>query len=76
MAQKAWVPKSNKHKEEYYRKILGMHDLKIENFKIYGDYQVEKKTEMSHKQVQHLTATYVVRLLHMDLMGPMQLESL
>ena len=31
---------------------------------------------MSHKKLQHLTTTKVLELLHMDLMGPMQVESL
>ena len=31
---------------------------------------------MSHQKVQHLTTTKVLELLHMDLMGPMQVESL
>src|ERR1044072_7369095 len=32
--------------------------------------------QVSHKKLQHLTATKVLELLHMDLMGPMQVESL
>ena len=35
-----------------------------------------KQTKMSHKKLQHLTTTKVLELLHMDLMGPMQVESL
>jgi hypothetical protein len=31
---------------------------------------------MPHKKVQHLTTTKTLELLHMDLMGPMQVESL
>ena len=31
---------------------------------------------MSHKKLQHLTTTIVLELLHVDLMGPMQVESL
>lgn len=31
---------------------------------------------MSHHQVQHLTTSRVLELLHVDLMGPMQVESL
>ena len=31
---------------------------------------------MPHKKLQHLTTTKVLELLHMDLMGPMQVESL
>lgn len=31
---------------------------------------------MSHPWLQHQTTTKVLELLHMDLMGPMQVESL
>ncbi|MCI87242.1 gag-pol polyprotein, partial [Trifolium medium] len=31
---------------------------------------------MSHQKLQHLTTSRVLELLHMDLMGPMQVESL
>ena len=31
---------------------------------------------MSHRKIQHLTTSKVLELLHMDLMGPMQFESL
>lgn len=31
---------------------------------------------MSHKKLQHLTTSKVLELLHMNLMGPMQVESI
>ncbi|MCI83647.1 gag-pol polyprotein, partial [Trifolium medium] len=31
---------------------------------------------MLHQTLQHLTTSRVLELLHMDLMGPMQVESL
>jgi len=31
---------------------------------------------MSHKNIQHQVTTNVLELLHIDLMGPMQVESL
>lgn len=37
---------------------------------------VGKQIKMSHKKFQHFTTTCVLELIHMDLMGPMQVESL
>ena len=56
--------------------ITGIPDLKIEEGKICGECQIGKQTRMSHKPVQHLTTSRVLELLHVDLMGPMQTESL
>ena len=50
--------------------------LKIEEGKIYGECQIGKQTKMSHKKLQHLTTSKVMELLNMDLMGPIQVESL
>jgi hypothetical protein len=55
--------------------IRGLPNLKIEEGKICGECQIGKQTKMSHKKVQHLTTTKTLELLHMDLMGPMQVES-
>lgn len=40
------------------------------------DYHIRKQTKMSHKKVQHITINHVLELVHMELMGPMQVESI
>ena len=50
--------------------------LKIDEGKICGECQIGKQTKKSHKKIQYLATTRVLELLHMDLMGPMQVESL
>ena len=37
--------------------------------------QLGKQLQMSHKVLQQITTTRILKLLHMDLMGPMQVES-
>lgn len=56
--------------------INGLPNLNIEEGRIYGDFQIGKQSMMSHKKLQHLTTSKVMDLLHMDLMGPMQVESI
>ena len=56
--------------------VRGIPKLKIEKGKVCGDCQIGKKTKMSHQKIQHLTTSKVLELLHMDLIGPMQVESL
>ncbi|MCH79544.1 gag-protease polyprotein [Trifolium medium] len=56
--------------------IRGLPKLKIEEGSICGECQIGKQTKMSHPKLQHLTTTRVLELLHMHLMGPMQVESL
>ncbi|CAJ2652046.1 unnamed protein product [Trifolium pratense] len=56
--------------------IRGLPKLKIEEGSICGECQIGKQTKMSHPKLQHLTTTRVLELLHIDLMGPMQVESL
>ena len=56
--------------------VRGIPKLEIEEGMVCGDCQVEKQTKMSHQKIQHLTTSKVLELLHMDLMGPMQVESL
>lgn len=61
------------------KKIMSKEDirgLKIEEGRICGECQIGKKTKMSHPKLQHQTTSKVLELLHMDLMGPMQVESL
>lgn len=50
--------------------------LKIEEGKVCGEFQIGKQMKMPHKKLQHLSTTKVLDLLHMDLMKPMQVESL
>jgi hypothetical protein len=56
--------------------IRGIPKLSIEEGSICGECQVGKQTKMSHPRLEHQTTTKVLELLHMDLMGPMQVESL
>ncbi|XP_050896014.1 uncharacterized protein LOC127102712 [Lathyrus oleraceus] len=50
--------------------------LKIKEGKICGECKTGKQTKMSHPKLQYQTTSKVLELLHMDLMGPMQVESL
>ena len=50
--------------------------MKIDEGKIGGECQIGKQIRMSHQKLRHDTTTKVLELLHMDLMGPMQVESL
>ncbi|CAJ2656756.1 unnamed protein product [Trifolium pratense] len=56
--------------------IRGLHKLKIEEGTICGECQIGKQTKVAHPRLQHQTTTRTLELLHMDLMGPMQTESL
>jgi hypothetical protein len=56
--------------------IRGLPKLKIEEGNICGECQIGKQTRMSHPMLQHHVTSKVIELLHMDLMGPMQVESL
>ncbi|MCI20890.1 gag-pol polyprotein, partial [Trifolium medium] len=56
--------------------IRGIPKLKIEEGNICGECQIGNQTKVPHQKLQHLTTTRVLELLHMDLMGPMQVESL
>ncbi|MCH90922.1 gag-pol polyprotein, partial [Trifolium medium] len=60
----------------YEEAIRGMPKLKIEEGNICGERQIGKQTKMSHQKLQHLATARVLKLLHMDLMRPMQVESL
>ena len=53
-----------------------MPELKIKEGRICGQCQVGKQVCASHKKVDFLTTSRVLELLHMDLMDPMQVESL
>ena len=56
--------------------IRGLLDLKIIEGSICGEYQIGKQTRMSHPRLEHQATSKVLELLHMDLMGPMQVESI
>ncbi|MCI19836.1 gag-pol polyprotein, partial [Trifolium medium] len=57
--------------------IRGLPKLRIEEGNICGECQIGKQTNMSHPKLQHLVTSKVLdELLYMDLMGPMQVESL
>ena len=56
--------------------MRGLPKLKIDEERICGECQIGKQNKKSHPKLQHQTTTKVLELLHMDLMGPMQVESL
>ena len=60
----------------FYETIRGVPELKPKSGRIYSPCQVGKRENMFNKMVQHLVTTYVLELLHMDPMGPMQEESI
>jgi len=55
--------------------IIGLPDLKIVEGSICGECQIGKQTRMSYPMLEHQETAKVLELLHMDLMGPMQVES-
>ncbi|CAJ2661762.1 unnamed protein product [Trifolium pratense] len=56
--------------------IRGLPSLQIQEGNICGECQIGKQTKVSHQKLQHLSTSRVLELLHMDLMGPIQVESL
>ena len=56
--------------------VRGIPKLLIDEGKVCGECQVGKQTKMSHPKLGHPTTSKTLELLHMDLMGPMQVESL
>ncbi|WJX25548.1 hypothetical protein P8452_14576 [Trifolium repens] len=56
--------------------IRGIPKLRIVEGKVCGECQIGKQIRMSHPMLEHQTTSKVLELLHMDLMGPMQVESL
>ncbi|KAK2385434.1 putative mitochondrial protein [Trifolium repens] len=56
--------------------IRGLPKLKITEGSICGKCQIGKQTRMSHPMLEHQVTSRTLELLHMDLMGPMQVESL
>ncbi|GAA0151607.1 hypothetical protein LIER_10294 [Lithospermum erythrorhizon] len=55
--------------------VKGLPKLEIKE-KICGECQVGKQTKVSHQLLQQVFTTRVLELLHMDLMGPMQVENI
>ena len=56
--------------------VLGIPKMKADLGKMCGSCQIGKQVWMPHKVTQHMTITRTLKLLQMDLMGPMQVESL
>ena len=56
--------------------VRGIPKLKIEEGRVCGNCLIGKQTKMSHQKIQHLTTSKVLELLLLDLMGPVQVESL
>jgi hypothetical protein len=56
--------------------IRGLPDLKIVEGNICGECQIGKQTRMSHLRLEHQATSKVLELLHMDMMEPMQVESI
>lgn len=56
--------------------IRGLPKLKIKEGKVCGECRIRRQTNMSHPKLQHHTTSKILELLHMDLMGPMQVESI
>ena len=56
--------------------IRGLPNLKIVKGNICGEYQIGKQTRMSQPRLEHQATSKVLELLHMDMIGPMQVESI
>jgi len=55
--------------------IRGIPKLQITEGSICGECQVDKQTRMSHPRLEHQGTSKVLELLHIDLMGHMQVAS-
>ena len=55
--------------------IRDIPELKIDESK-FCEWECRFQTKMSHQRLQHQTTSRMLELLHMDLMGPMQVESM
>ncbi|XP_061998818.1 uncharacterized protein LOC133716093 [Rosa rugosa] len=56
--------------------VRGLPNLKGKTDKICGDCKIGKQTKAPHRVLNSATTTKVLELLHMDLMGPAQSESI
>jgi len=50
--------------------------LQITEGSIYGQCQVGKQTRMSHPKLEHQGNSKILELLHIDLMGPMEVANI
>ncbi|KAI3443670.1 hypothetical protein Pfo_000335 [Paulownia fortunei] len=56
--------------------VLGVPKLSKKKDGVCGPCQLEKQKHVSHPMFQHVGTSWILELLHMDLMGPIQVESL
>ena len=56
--------------------VKGIPKLNKKHDGVCGPCQLGKQKRVSHKVLQHITTTRVLELLYMDLVGPMQVESI
>ena len=56
--------------------VLGIPKMKADPGKMCGSCQIGKQVQMPYKVTQYTTTTRTLELFHMDLMVPMQVESL
>ena len=56
--------------------VRGIPKLGIKKDGLCESCQIGKQLKKSHKVLQQITTTRILELLHMDLMGPMQVESI
>jgi len=64
------------NKAIYVEAIRGLPKLNNVEGSVCGECQVGKQTRMSHSRLEHQGTSKVLELLHMDLMGPMQVSSI
>ena len=57
------------------RVVRGIPKLNKKHEGVCGSCQLGKQNRVSHKVLQHITTTRALELLHMDLVGLMQVES-
>ena len=79
---KLWHQKLGHFNLKRIKKVMSVEEirrlpkLKIAEDNICGECQIGKQTRMSHLRLEHKVTSKVLELLHMDLMGPMQVESI
>ena len=56
--------------------LCGIQYLKIDSWRLCGPCIEGKQVKATHKMLQYLVTSRVLELLHVDLMGPMQVESI
>ncbi|XP_073051200.1 uncharacterized protein [Primulina eburnea] len=59
-----------------YEAVRGMPNLSSDNTYVCGSCQKGKQTRVAHPVLQHFGTTRCLEILHMDLMGPIEVESL